>query len=320
MSIPADIKQSAQTALERIGGEAAVLFGSRARHDWRSTSDWDIALIMSKGFQLDERLFDNVRKNGHVINFAVVSDEVLRERSCYVGSLHRAIVRDGIVVAGEYDLKTLDTGILQMDIELFANHMSHARMRIRSAAESFARLMEGVQDKADDLADCAGFVSDSADAAERLAKGLLMKLGIDPEQTHNMHALSEQAANAGYQKEASLLASINGNTKLDHVAHYEIQDALIAGCRRAGGRYGNVLILYADMMASLPSHAYIDESKQHKAALDAFELVEKSFKYQFTEMNDRLPEVMSLLNQRETIYTYVQQARDRHKSTIENNN
>ncbi len=306
-SLPTYIQDSARSALRSIGGDAAILFGSRARNDWRAHSDWDIAIITSGR---PDSQPDDVQVNGHAINFAVVSDAALRERACYLGTLHRAIVRDGILIAGDYDLKELNKGALQMDIDLFRRHVINARKRIESAAEAFARLAAGTHDKDDELADCAQFVSDSADGAERLAKAVLMKLGIDPQQTHNMRALSEQARDAGHEKEAALLALLNGYTKADHVAHYEVQGELMDSCRRAGGRYAHLITLYAEIMDSLHKTP-IDTSTQQEAARETLERVHGCFESQFIDMNDRLPEVLTVLEQRNQIYTHVKRAREK---------
>ncbi len=301
--IPQAIQRSAQQALCSLSGHAAVLFGSRARDDWTPMSDWDIAFIApSTASTLDERPFDGLRKAGYEINCAVVQERVLRERACYLGSFQRAVVRDGVLLAGDYDLDTLRKEPLQMDTQLFVNHILMAEARIRAAAEDYARIAKGQQDRVRDVASSARFVSDSADAAERLAKALLMRLGIDPGQTHDMNALADQAREGGYDEEATLLRSLNGGTKADHVAHYEVQDSLEAGCRRAGPRYAGVIMLYGKMMQRLSEIPSIDKAKQQEETLAVLELVAETFQNADLYRDaGRLPEVEILLSQRETI-------------------
>lgn len=313
VSIPEDILFSAQTALERIEGRAAVLFGSRARDDWEENSDWDIAFIAAyeTASELDESVFHDVRETGQEVNCIVVPESVLRSRACYLGSVQRAIVRDGVLVAGDYDLEALKGVPLRMDALTFMNHLVTAEKQIRSAAEAYTRVAQGDQDMVRDLSDCAEFVSASADAAERLGKAMLMRLGLDPKQTHDMNALADQALSAGYSKEAGMLRSLNGKTKNDHVAHYEVQDSLVEGCLRAGPRYAGVLALYGEMMQALPDAVtkqeiidkeMIDKQKQRDGARSTLEFIMTSFENrEKLAKEERMPEVETLLKQRHVI-------------------
>ena len=209
----------------------------------------------------------------------------------------------GVLVAGDYDLEALKGVPLRMDALTFVNHLVTAEKQIRSAAEAYTRVAQGDQDMVRDLSDCAEFVSASADAAERLGKAMLMRLGLDPKQTHDMNALADQALNAGHRKEAGMLRSLNGNTKNDHVAHDEVQDSLVEGCLRAGPRYAGVLALYGEMMQALPDDVtkqeIIDKKKQRDGALSTLEFTVTSFENrERLAKEERMPEVEALLKQR----------------------
>lgn len=63
------------------------------------------------------------------------------------------------------------------------------------------------------------FVSRTADAAEHLAKALLLRNGYQPQRIHNLAGLASRIAgrDAGL---AEKIGSLNGSTAIGHVAHY----------------------------------------------------------------------------------------------------
>ena len=85
--------------------EKIILFGSRARGDFKEDSDWDILIVTKEKLnesdfwrfysQLNEKLVSVLREPVDVI---VVDSKEFRERANYRGFLHYWAQREGVVV------------------------------------------------------------------------------------------------------------------------------------------------------------------------------------------------------------------------------
>jgi len=261
---PQYVIESAREALEQIdGAKAVVLYGSRARDDWREDSDWDIAIITSIGERPEvlknHGAFDAARQHGCEVNCLVLPEVKFADKRRYLGGFWRAVVRDGVVIAGEWQNQNKGERLL-MDKMTFLRNLEAARKRMVSGAQAYRLIGTDGRPSFVDDADCSEFVSHSADCAERLAKAMLISLGIDAVKTHDMMSLAHQAEDAGYGGEAAMIRALNGHVEADHVAHYEFDDGAIDRCENAAKRFVSVMNLYDTVIRSLPEA--VSESEQ----------------------------------------------------------
>ena len=97
-----------------------------------------------------------------------------------------------------------------------------------------------------DAAFCARALSASADAAERLAKGMLCRLKVDYDFTHDLAELAKQARSQGHRNEAQAIASLNGKTKRDHAMSYRESPPGPQACAHAADRLARTINLLRD--------------------------------------------------------------------------
>ncbi len=79
--------------------QAAVLYGSRARKSARRDSDWDVALLTPERYR--KEVLRTVPEIPDV-NYVLLSPKQLREQHNHLGTLERNVVRDGVLLAGEW--------------------------------------------------------------------------------------------------------------------------------------------------------------------------------------------------------------------------
>lgn len=256
--VPSEIVEGARAALRDVNGaKAVVLFGSRARGDHLPESDWDIAVVTSGGSHtnvLRSSVFDKAGRCGHSINCLVVPEKRIDQECGVVGGLYRGIVRDGNVLAGKWDREILQKGVLHMDKKVVRKHLLSVNTNLRNAGHEYQNI--GTLDSeslSDEEYRCDNFVAYSSDAAERLAKVILIALGIDPVRSHDMHSLADQARDGGHIEESKSIRSLNGYTKGNHVAQYEFEENVIKRCRNAAQRLQRTMPLYMKTLRELPS-------------------------------------------------------------------
>ncbi len=81
-----------------------ILFGSRARGDWRKDSDWDILIVVNKELTRDEKIeFSHlIRKKlaEELIpcDVLIKSEKEVEERKKVIGSIIRTAIKEGIVL------------------------------------------------------------------------------------------------------------------------------------------------------------------------------------------------------------------------------
>ncbi len=301
--IPEELQASAQAVLDRVdGGVAAVLFGSRARDDWREDSDWDIAFITSKGDEtgLDTSSFSRLRQNDYEINSLLLSEKHLEERCRYLGAVQRAIVRDGIRLAGTWRKEYLRGVQLKMDKLQYLNHINMATKHMTAACNAYADLASAQSDIVDDQTNLAHFVGQATDAAERIVKAMLVSLGVDPERTHDMSALAKQAESSGHIEEASLIRSLNGHSEKDHVASYEVYRDYQDACETAASRFTYFLPLYVRTIQGIPQ-MMIEKAGRETNALKALQYAVDTFETPAGNTSHRLPAVKALLAYRDVM-------------------
>lgn len=267
-SIPPEIRKGALMTLRRAtDAKAVVLFGSRARDDSDAQSDWDIALITSRGDCVreldDDSGFDNARQHGHEINCFALPEALVEGEACHLGTLQRGIVRDGVILAGTWNIDRLKGVELRMDMTTFLNHINVAHNRTRSAIDCYERIARGNQDYDIEETDCRDFIAYTADAAEHLAKAMLISLGIDPEKKHDLKALADQVRNAGHARQAGIIHSLNGFVRGDHIVPYEPREHSFARAQNASKRLAGVMTLYKEVVQSLPDSVPEESRARH---------------------------------------------------------
>ena len=263
VAVPADIRADAERLLGcHSDAKAVVLFGSRARDQAHEFSDWDVALITRSGdregfLEPDEHGFS---RSG--VECLVMPESVIEADCRTVGRLTRALLRDGVALAGRWTRSLPATGV-RMEVDDYLSMLRAALARFDEAAASCGRLGDRLSSRGSDDSACDAFVQRTSDATERAGKGLLIGLGLDPEHSHSMARLAEQARKAGFSDQADWLAGLNGGTQRDHMAGYIGKArATEAQCRRAVPRFLGALRLYGHLMADWPDGVSADVKRE----------------------------------------------------------
>ena len=249
------IRRAAEETLRRWpAAQAAVLFGSRARGEHRPDSDWDIAIITARSGPRPDGL---PLFNLDYTDIPVLTAERIRRRANALGAVECEIVRDGTLLAGHWD-RPLIEGKPVMTEEDYKKWMAGA---LGHAVEVVMQLQVAASTSDWVLAStaCDGFVAATADAAERVGKGVLARQGIHPHRTHDMSLLAQQIENhlknqeqtsaqgqAYLQRLPSRLRALNGDTRRDHKSDYPEVPVSAAECVRAGRRLVRMLALWSD--------------------------------------------------------------------------
>ena len=263
VAVPADIRVDAEDLLRRRSdAKAVVLFGSRARGQAHEFSDWDVALITRSG---DRERFLEPEEHGFSrsgVECLVMPESVIEADCRTVGRLTRGLLRDGVVLAGRWKPHLPEQGAC-MNVDDYVSHLKAALKRFRRSADEYGELGDALASWRSDDAACDAFVQLTSDATERTGKALLIGLGLDPEHSHSMARLAEQARRAGFSDQADWLADLNGGTHRDHMADY-IGEARATEmqCRRAVPRFQGALRLYGHLMADWPDEVLADDKRE----------------------------------------------------------
>ena len=249
------IRRAAEETLRRWpAAQAAVLFGSRARGEHRPDSDWDIAIITARSGPRPDGL---PLFNLDYTDIPVLTAERIRRCANALGAVECEIVRDGTLLAGHWD-RPLIEGNPVMTEEDYKKWMAGA---LGHAVEAVMQLQVAASTSDWVLAStaCDGFVAATADAAERVGKGVLARQGIHPHRTHDMSLLAQQIENhlknqeqtsaqgqAYLRRLPSRLRTLNGDTRRDHKSDYPEVPVSAAECVRAGRHLVRMLALWSD--------------------------------------------------------------------------
>ncbi len=194
--------------------QAVILFGSRARGTARSDSDWDVALLAPK------RYMKEVLRTAPIlstVNFVSFSPRQLTERCNRLGTLERSVVKDGVLLAGEWvtpdSQKKLTVSYPEM-----ANGLEVAADHITMAASQLLTIK-----RVDTTQGRNTLCAFTQYAAERLSKAALLHLCIDPSRTHKVLKLADAIRKEHpHHPWIKIIESFNGRSSDHHVADYGI--------------------------------------------------------------------------------------------------
>ena len=231
--------------------DAAVLFGSRARGTHHAGSDWDVAFLVpnGQGIDLPEAAIAPLARAAPNVECGAFDSELAAAEAVTVGTMGRAIARDGKLLAGRWQ-KPPAKGSLTMLESAYHKLLMDSILLVKYAGACIGDIGRDYEDIDGDAAFCARAISASADAAERLAKGMLCRLKVDYDFTHDLAELAGQARSQGHRKEAQAIASLNGQTKRDHTKSYRDSPPSPRACAHAADRLARTVNLLRDEVAS----------------------------------------------------------------------
>ena len=214
------IRAAAEASLTRWPAASAVLlFGSRARGDHLPSSDWDLAVVTDdpRGCPPDLPLLDLAELDPLGIDVAFISDDDIRRHRNLLGRLGCALARDARPIAGSW---RPPAGLKEPEIDhaIYVAEIKNSLARFSEALRSAFHALHnssaaGSQNALDN------FVNRSANAAEHLAKAMLVRNGRQPRSVFDLSRLAEGIATEDPEL-AKTVRSLNGHTRVDHTRHY----------------------------------------------------------------------------------------------------
>lgn len=218
----------AREAVRSPAIDAVVLFGSRARGDFRPDSDWDVALIAKADCGHPDVLATRKRIEGlgQHAEFEIWerTTQYLRENAGRSNLVAGAVATQGVPLAGQWPLTPAEhDGQQSMDLEI---------MRVQQAGvcEFIASgwLAAGMQ-YGDSDPDARRVSYLSGLAAELLAKDIVASHSVQPVRSHDLYGLAEQLEGLPLQaweseeqrtEEVEALREMNGITARLHLGVY----------------------------------------------------------------------------------------------------
>ena len=241
---------------------AAVLFGSRARGTNRTDSDWDIVIVLdnkelTKAYPVgsDTPQVAALTSLRHVDTWVVGEDD-LKARATTLGTLPYAVCRDGRLIAGhwkqpdfselhkDYKMKPQDW---QRRMEQVLTQMNISMLSIREIA--IAEEWEWSH------AFCNDLLRTSSNSAELLVKAVLERRGVAADRTHDIAILASTFRNTKpeFLELAEQLAALNGDSRRDHLALYDMGEITVPMALKAITRLDRTLNLWTAEVTIDPS-------------------------------------------------------------------
>ena len=214
---------AARMVRERDDLLAVVLFGSRARGTAGPDSDWDLALIAETG--QPDAFPAAVPELGEQVQAISIPPSVLRTKRNAPGHIARNVLLDGQLLAGSLPTVGKIRRNPPMQPQEFQRMTGPIQEAVEMAGAGFARAStaRATGDPDSSCAPAVSFVRSTADAAEHLAKLMLVRRGLQPARTHDLEALARQLQNAEsgqWANEAARIHAMNGATRRHHQASY----------------------------------------------------------------------------------------------------
>ncbi len=241
--------------------KAAVLYGSRARGNWKSDSDWDVAFILHGDGNLIGTVPNdipfcprNVIKHNYVNDITLPEGLVERKACCICHPAH-GITRNGKLLAGKWDRPQMN-GQPSMEAETYGRFLHIAVFETDTAIRAMVRasrpdpyLEFNIRFQAD------YFVSFAAKAASFLVRAALGRRGIDASQSHEIAEQAAWARQGGHPGLADDLASMDIRIREDRHAGLSgtDPDGLARGTRRLP-----IVIDLLGKEVSMPAVGFLD--------------------------------------------------------------
>lgn len=96
---PADLREVVRQVVAIAHPLRVILFGSRARGDARSDSDWDLMVVVPEGthrLHTSLKLYGSVHKNGLACDFLVSTPGDFKRYSYHPSLVYKYILEEGI--------------------------------------------------------------------------------------------------------------------------------------------------------------------------------------------------------------------------------
>ena len=218
--VPEALRTAAQAAVRDIPGvEAAVLFGSRARGDWREDSDWDLALVTDGdlGREAERAACRRLHVAGLHVEAQALPAEWLRREAGAFGRIAYPIVREGRVIAGAWTRPGTE-GEPAMEPEVYRTFIDNALRFLRDAVDEMARLPSARPGL--DRAGSRKVVAASADAAEHLVKAIRGRIAGEGGWGRDLADLAGPLFEAGRPDLHAAALALNGESGDGHQAAY----------------------------------------------------------------------------------------------------
>ena len=234
--------------------KAAILFGSRARGDHRTNSDWDIAFITST----EESLPGTVHRDLNELNTSkrifvhglAISQKNFYDKANSLGNIAASIAREGRLISGRCNWPETESKLI-MEPDEYASSREMALRHISSATVQIAKGVDNAR-KNDDRSAFKLFVMNTSDAAKYIAKMAFGKLAsgtdekfkfsrtvdtivqdIDKIFEKNMYNLDKDSKRRFAEKAewwrseqgrefCDMLSKMNGHGHGDHLYGYEV--------------------------------------------------------------------------------------------------
>ena len=246
------VKEKCQEALNLWpNAKAAILYGSRARGNHRTDSDWDIAFIT----RTKESLPSNVRQDLNELEASkkiIVHGQAIPQNEFYdnansLGNVIASIAREGRLIAGQCNWPETESELV-LKPDVYRHKRRMALRDISSAVNNFATGIVDARTSSDDSA-FKNFAIDTSDAAECFAKIAFEKLASGTNKKHPYsHKVDEivhefdKIEHFGEEKAQwwlsdcsrefrDLLSEMNGYGRDDHQYGYQVSipdDRMIA--------------------------------------------------------------------------------------------
>ena len=202
---------------------AVVLFGSQARGTAGPDSDWDLALIAETG--QPDAFPATVPELGEQVQAISIPPSVLRTKRNAPGHIARNVLLEGQLLAGSLPTVGKIRRNPPMQPLEFQRMTGPIQEAVEMAGDGFARAAEAraAGDPDASHGPAVSFVRSTADAAEHLARLMLVRRGLQPAWTHDLEALAgqlEDAERGRWANEAARIRAMNGDTGRHHQASY----------------------------------------------------------------------------------------------------
>jgi excisionase family DNA binding protein len=104
--LASQLERIVQAIVASVRPEGVILFGSRARGDFRADSDFDLAILASDGVarrRVAMRAYESlatVAERSVAVDIVVLTPSIMSAERDLVGSVARAVARDGVSLYG----------------------------------------------------------------------------------------------------------------------------------------------------------------------------------------------------------------------------